>query len=621
MSHKKTGVFLVLFLVSLYSVFAAVVSHEASEINPGSLATGDYIVTGTLNATDDICIVSGNCLSSVSGGESNWNVSGTNLYPKNLNYQVGIGTNNTHSYPFWIKSTVMGAMTIASETTAGNPGIRLATGLSNENYWDMYTFGTIANKGLFIRYNGDDKIQITKEGNVGIGITSPWVNNATQKLHVEGNANITGDLSVIGNITIGTGTILLDGQRSNIELSPVDPVKIGEALLNSTALEVFVAGKYAYVGTSNSSKDVEIFDISNPTDISIVGYADLTNSVNGIYVLNKYMYTISNDLGGDDFEIFDISNKSNPVKVAGVELGANGDEIYVSGRYAYIGTDGSNEFKIYDISDPTNPELIGTANPGDNVRGLYISGKYAFIGFQAGGSTLIKIYDISDPTNPKQVESNNQASGTVINMYVSGNYLYTISSYSSNNLQVWDISDISNIVNIGNATAADNAYGLDVAGKYAYVTSGSTGDDLEVFDISDPTNPTKVGGVEFGGSSYSQTIKVVGKYAYIGNTLTGELMTYDISGSDLPAATIGTVSATTADVSNNMHVGNDLVVDNALIVGQGLMVDGPASLGINASLVVDEAGLMNLTGNLHVEGCIKYNCSQPTGCVTLGVCI
>ena len=36
---------------------------------------------------------------------------------------------------------------------------------------------------------------------------------------------------------------------------------------------------------------------------------------------------------------------------------------------------------------------------------------------------------------------------------------------------------------------------------------------------------------------------------------------------------------------------------------------------------LEVVGNINITGNLNVTGCIQYNCTQPSGCITLGVCI
>jgi len=35
----------------------------------------------------------------------------------------------------------------------------------------------------------------------------------------------------------------------------------------------------------------------------------------------------------------------------------------------------------------------------------------------------------------------------------------------------------------------------------------------------------------------------------------------------------------------------------------------------------DGLGNLYLLGNIETDGCIKYNCAQPGGCVTLGICV
>jgi hypothetical protein len=67
--------------------------------------------------------------------------------------------------------------------------------------------------------------------------------------------------------------------------------------------------------------------------------------------------------------------------------------------------------------------------------------------------------------------------------------------------------------------------------------------------------------------------------------------------------------------------GADWVLDSD---NQSILFGTEQDAGIRwdgADLVIDTTANLNVEGNLEVQGCIRYNCSQPTGCVTLGTCI
>jgi len=84
---------------------------------------------------------------------------------------------------------------------------------NNNNVVAISSFGTIggylgANGTNFLigNSNGNESLRVDVNGNVGIGTTSP-----TNRLSVSGNANVTGDLAVTGNITSGGGLVMPTG--------------------------------------------------------------------------------------------------------------------------------------------------------------------------------------------------------------------------------------------------------------------------------------------------------------------------------------------------------------------------------------------------------------------------
>jgi len=84
-------------------------------------------------------------------------------------------------------------------------------------------------------------LKISKDGNVGIGTTSP-----TSKLHVAGGAKITGDLTVDGNIAAKYQDVA-EWVRTPVQLAPgtvvvIDPVESNRVLPSSQSYDTRIAG-------------------------------------------------------------------------------------------------------------------------------------------------------------------------------------------------------------------------------------------------------------------------------------------------------------------------------------------------------------------------------------------
>lgn len=69
-------------------------------------------------------------------------------------------------------------------------------------------------------------------------------------------------------------------------------------------------------------------------------------------------------------------------------------------------------------------------------------------------------------------------------------------------------------------------------------------------------------------------------------------------------------------VNVNVSAGN-LSVFDTVFVGNGANEINMTFTGTN----LEVGGNLNITQNLYVDGCIKYNCKQAGGCVTLGTCL
>jgi len=317
--------------------------------------------------------------------------------------------------------------------------------------------------------------------------------------------------------------------------------------------------------------ELQVYDISDPTDPVYVAGRDTDGSATGINgvgsirtlaIKDDYLFVgktpngatcsqTAGSAGGCELMVFDISSSTNPVYVAGRDASGSAagatsfviNNLVIYGDYLFVGKTGNNtacsqtagsaqgcELMVFDISSSTNPvyvagrDINGTAtgvNSGAYMR-LTTSGNYLYAG-TGGGSHFcntepqgceIQIYDISNPINPMfviGVDASGHYGGTYVSniggLAISGNYLFVAGS----NATKWSCSQTVTGINFC---------------------------PLSVYDISSSTNPVYVAGRDTGGGT-------TGDYMSDGNflTISGDhlfLSAYDIQSSDVACSqTVG----------------------------------------------------------------------------------
>ena len=432
---------------------------------------------------------------------------------------------------------------------------------------------------------------------VGIGTNTP-----IEKLHLkDGNFLLTFDSSNLNNLT----------QAGVINNTLPDDFL-------SNARGVYVSGKYAYIikgdkETTYTNGGLTIIDISNPSNPIYVGSVKSSSYLwfpSDVQVVGKYAYVTA--FRSNSLTIIDVSNPSNPVIVGWYKNSTNLDGaryLKIVGKYAYV-TASAMGLSIIDISNPANPTFIKRYSTGIIVTaGVYVSSNYAYV-TSSDQDKLVKI-NISDPLNPFWVgeyQSSTYLDGAW-GVYVSGNYAY-VTAQTSDRLTILDVSGNNPIFvsSYQNNTYLDLARGIQVSGKYAYIGSPNQ-DYLTIFDISNP-NDIKLVSVykDYPRTGNLSGIFVSGKYIYIPaqtdvtvSPNTGYLTILD-PGIDAPSATIGNISASQINVSDNMDIGNNLNVTNGVNVGPvGIKSDGNLSISGRTSYLGGTVGIGTTNTNYQFE--------------------
>ena len=140
---------------------------------------------------------------------------------------------------------------------------------------------------------------------------------------------------------------------------------------------------------------------------------------------------------------------------------------------------------VYDISNPAEPKKLGTSDIANGIETIFFANYHLFIGGRQG----VYIYDVEDNMLP-EYRGEFQHVERCDPVVVDGDYAYVTLRGGSrcggwdNQMDILDVSDVSNPRLLNSYTKLDSPYGLAVRNGTAFVCDGNSG--LRVLDVSDP---------------------------------------------------------------------------------------------------------------------------------------
>gem|GEM_PF-2049377 len=353
-----------------------------------------------------------------------------------------------------------------------------------------------------------------------------------------------------------------------IDISNPASLNVIGTINNTTAKDLFIKDSELY--TANGKDGIKVYDISNPSSPTEITAKSKTeeiwnskgvmiedslvfaaNGPGGIAVLNEGDMAKRADLllNGEAYKF----NTLNREGFVGLSAGASGfdvidyrtitddnasnDALYVGAKYATVGmpekttvkgnhlyvADQNGGLQILDVTDPKNPSRIGGVNFGCKATSVAVNDdeSKAYVTDVCMGLFTV---DISDKNNPSVIEDSvtpmpNQAEARDVK--IRGDYAYVAARKEG--LQIFDISNPSNVVPVGSYDTPGKALALDIDGDYAYIADEN--ETLQIINIHDPANPSLAGSYQSG---YAHDVKVVDSKAYIANYTFG-LQIVDVS--------------------------------------------------------------------------------------------
>ena len=263
--------------------------------------------------------------------------------------------------------------------------------------------------------------------------------------------------------------------------------------------------EFAIIG---STQGTHIFDITNPEDGFLTAYiegADDSPSIvhRDFHDYNGYLYAVA-DEGESTLQIIDISQLPSSYNVVydSDELIKRAHNIFIDSQNAIMYVCGGrvlnewNELSLFSIEEPQNPIFLAKYDDVGYVHDIYVTDN---IGYLNAGDNGLFIVDFSDIENPTIL-------GSLTDYPDKG---YNHSGWLNNSGQTYIFADenhgyemkicnVSNpneiIVNTTFLSGVDPnsmAHNLIIKDNYVYVSHYHDG--LWIWDISNPSNPVVVG--------------------------------------------------------------------------------------------------------------------------------
>lgn len=171
----------------------------------------------------------------------------------------------------------------------------------------------------------------------------------------------TGKSVYAANTTPGyTGFVTAESKLYSFDLNSKSGEKsqYGSVALSGTGNRIIVVGNYAYVATSNINSQLQIFNISNPKNMTLVKSFDVKNGQAGVdvYVSNSgtYAYLVTNYiLGKPNFFLISVQDPSNPVILGSANTNGMNPKsvIAVPGNHAIVVGSGGQQYQVFTVNN------------------------------------------------------------------------------------------------------------------------------------------------------------------------------------------------------------------------------------------------------------------------------
>ena len=175
-------------------------------------------------------------------------------------------------------------------------------------------------------------------------------------IFVSGNTGYTSAGSTLYSFDVST----IKGSSSQSQL--------GSVALDGTGNRVVIVGTNAYVATSNTTNQLDIINVSDPTHMTKTKSINLGNSQGAVDVFvngsQTYAYIVTSySAGKNDFFIVDLTNTNNIYGYQTINgMNPNALEVVTGNRAILVGQ-GGTLYQVFTITNPASATYCGGMSP------------------------------------------------------------------------------------------------------------------------------------------------------------------------------------------------------------------------------------------------------------------
>lgn len=229
-------------------------------------------------------------------------------------------------------------------------------------------------------------------------------------------------------------------------------------------------------------------------------------------------YAIIGQLNGTIF--YNLADPSNPVEVGYITGPTSGTrDIKTYGSYVYISTEGGGGLQIVDMIDPDNPNLVNTWDEKfGSAHNLFIDIDRG-IGYACGTLEGMHLFDLfTDPVHPTQTKLwRSMFKYYVHDLHVDDDTLWAM-AINQGRMHVLanpDASTLMEVVDWGYPNSATHSGWWHTDHRYFLTTDETNNGRLRIWDVSDKTNISQVGAYQAGTNTSIHNAYVRGDYAFL----------------------------------------------------------------------------------------------------------